>query len=366
MARMRILFLSHQAEFIYGGEVVTLAFMEELARNGVEVHFAAPPGAYAERARTVARVHEIPSRQFSRKLAALPALAAAWLRTRNRLAEICTEEKIDAVHATSLKAMVYAWPVRAQVPILWHHHDILPPKFWNDRWAGWLAQGARLILVPSAATRLALVRAGVDPGLVKVLHNGFRPGEWRVRPERDFGAPLALGYVGELSERKGVDRLPEILEACLENQPAQLTLIGDSVSDPDFGAGIRKAFGKLPAEFLGRRTDVKDLLQKIDVLLVPSRQDPLPTVIVEAGLSGVPVIAAPVGGIPEMIADGRNGFLADATDSWVACLEKLHDPEEWRKCSAGARRLAEERYDISLLTQELLGHYREVKKSADL
>ncbi|MGE3260412.1 MAG: glycosyltransferase family 4 protein [Bacteriovoracia bacterium] len=361
---MKVLFLSHQADFIYGGEICTLSFMEELSRQGVEVHFASPPGAYAERAAAFAACHEIPSIQFSRNFSLLPSLAVSWKSTESKLGKIIRREQIEVLHATSLKAMVYAWSLRRKLPVVWHHHDILPAGFWNDQWANLLAKGARLILAPSAATRLALVQSGVSPVKVKVLNNGFKVDEWQARPERK-GGELTLGFVGELSERKGVDRLPEILRACNQRMNCRLLLVGDAVSDPVFGKTIRKAFegfGK-KVEFLGRRNDVKEILQGVDVLLVPSRQDPLPTVIVEAGLSGVPVVASPVGGIAEMVTDGENGYLAAENPDWVERIHDLEDAETWRKCASGARELAVERYDIVRLAAELTDEYERLLAS---
>ncbi|MGZ3692916.1 MAG: glycosyltransferase family 4 protein [Bdellovibrionota bacterium] len=356
---MKILFLSHQAEFIYGGEVCTLAFMEELAKQGIEVHFASPAGPYAERARKISVWHEIPSRQFSRKISLLPATAIAWKQSESRLKKIIREEKIDLVHATSLKAMVYARSLGSAVPVVWHHHDILPKGFWNDGWAKFLAAGAALILAPSAATRMSLVASGINPGKVRVLHNGFPANAWTARKGRSQPDFLSLAFIGELSERKGVDLLPAIVEGCGRIVKYELLLVGDSVSDPAYGVRARELFSSFgeSVKFLGRRNDIKEILQTVDILLVPSRQDPLPTVIVEAGLSGVPVIAAPVGGIPEMITDGENGFLAEGTQNWVDRVEELRDLRKWQKCSEGARRLAEERYDIQQLAASLIATY---------
>jgi glycosyltransferase involved in cell wall biosynthesis len=355
---MKVLFLSHQAEFIYGGEVCTLAFMQELVEQGVDVHFASPRGPYSERARKIAAWHEIPSRQFGRKITMLPSFAISWKGTERRLADIIKKEKIDVLHATSLKAMVFASPLRKKLPVIWHHHDILPPGFWNDRWANLLAKAARLILVPSAATRLALLQSGVNPLKIKVLNNGFSISEWQVRPAPRL-RKLKLAFVGELSERKGVDRLPAILASCSKKADCELVLVGEAVSDPGFGKKIREEFskGKGEAIFLGLRSDVKEILQGIDILLVPSRQDPLPTVIVEAGLSGVPVLAAPVGGIPEMVHDGENGFLVEHKGDWVDRILALQEKELWEKCSQGARSLAEARYDISKLAMQLCKEY---------
>jgi glycosyltransferase involved in cell wall biosynthesis len=352
--RMKVLFLSHQADFLFGGEVCTLSYMAELKRQGVEVHFASPAGPYAERAGAIAHWHEIPSVQFSRSLIALPAFLPALLRSHIRLKKIATENRIDLLHATSLKAMVYAWPLRKLLPVLWHHHDILPDTFWNNAWARGLAKGAAQVVVPSKATKDSLLGAGLPESKVQVLHNGFQPGEWHARPARKAG-PLTLAFVGEISFRKGADRLAAILSAVRTKVAAELWIIGDSLSDPAFGAQVRAELEPLGAKFWGKRNDVKDLLQSVDVLLVPSRQDPLPTVIVEAGLSGVPVVASPSGGIPEMVKE--NGFLAADTGEYAQHILELADEEKWKRTSLAARKKSETAYDIRLLTGRLVKIY---------
>jgi glycosyltransferase involved in cell wall biosynthesis len=82
-------------------------------------------------------------------------------------------------------------------------------------------------------------------------------------------------------------------------------------------------------------------------------------VIVEAGLSGVPVVGARVGGIPEMIQNGVNGFLFDSEKEAANTIRKIRS--EWQPFSDRARSFAESRYDIRRLSTELLHHYQEVR-----
>lgn len=356
---MKTLFFSHQASFVYGGEIVTLAFARELKERGVEVHFASPAGPYHELAREAgALCHEVPSRQFSRDWRALPSLAASFRATRAALRGILRGHAIPVLHATSLKAMAYAWGLGRERPVLWHHHDILPAGLANSLWLRGLAAGSARILVPSAAARAALLGGGVGAAKVHVLHNGFRLADWRPRPPRKPGHLFRIGMVGELSRRKGSDRLAPILAALGAGPEIQVLVIGEGLSEPAFAAELKSRLASRQVRFLGRRERMKELYQEMDVLLVPSRQDPLPTVIVEAGLSGVPVVGSRVGGIPEMIVDGRNGFLFGTDEEAARAIRKAE--ADWESLSRGARSLAEERFDIAKLADELLRHYREI------
>lgn len=359
---MNVLFFSHQASYLYGGEIVTLEFMRELRAQGVSVHFASPAGPYQERARaTGARVHAVSSRQFSRKLAQLPGIARSLVSSGGELRRLVREHEIHVLHATSLKAMAYAWSVAGSAPVLWHHHDILPAGAANALWVQGLAARAARILAPSEATRRSLIEAGVPAGKAFVLRNGFRVPEWPARGPR-VGGPFRVGVVGEISPRKGTDRLEKILQELGDQQGGseriELVVIGERLSDPDFAARVKQRLATYPVRFLGRQENMKERYRELDALLVPSRQDPLPTVIVEAGLSGLPIVGARAGGIPEMITHGENGFLFDTEAE--AARELLRVRDSWASLAKASRALAERSYDVAALTQELVKHYGEI------
>jgi glycosyltransferase involved in cell wall biosynthesis len=115
-------------------------------------------------------------------------------------------------------------------------------------------------------------------------------------------------------------------------------------------------------EFLGRREDVRDILQGFDVLWVPSRQEPFGIVLIEAAFSGVPVVANPVGGIPEIVVAGSTGFLVKNTAETVAALKSLADASAWERFSRAARSRAERMFDMKPLGRKLVEVYEEILK----
>src|SRR5262249_44513685 len=78
---------------------------------------------------------------------------------------------------------------------------------------------------------------------------------------------------------------------------------------------------------LGFRSDAPDLLRAADCFLLPSTCGGLPLTVLEAQATGVPVLAAPAAGIPEVVRDGATGFLLPAGDAaaYAACVERLID-----------------------------------------
>jgi glycosyltransferase involved in cell wall biosynthesis len=80
----------------------------------------------------------------------------------------------------------------------------------------------------------------------------------------------------------------------------------------------------LPVEFAGWQDDIGAVLSNLDLLVVPSRIDSTPRVILEAFAAGVPVVAFPSGGIPEILKDGETGFLT-AADTAKALAVRIAD-----------------------------------------
>lgn len=128
-----------------------------------------------------------------------------------------------------------------------------------------------------------------------------------------------LGIVGQISPHKGHELLFEALAILAKtNRDICLRIVG--VGKLDYIQRLKS---------LGARLDISDLLDwrgftadqdsiyiGVDMVIVPSIQpDPYPTVVMEAGFRGIPVIASDIGGLPEMIVEGYNGFLFKAGDS---------------------------------------------------
>jgi glycosyltransferase involved in cell wall biosynthesis len=121
-------------------------------------------------------------------------------------------------------------------------------------------------------------------------------------------ASLRLGYLGRLVAAKGIELLLAGFVS-LPGLPAELFVGGDGA--PAYFSTLRRRFRDRRLHFLGR-VEAATFFSRIDVLIVPSlRFDTLPNVVIESGAYRVPVIGARVGGIPELIRDGKNGFVMD-------------------------------------------------------
>lgn len=115
------------------------------------------------------------------------------------------------------------------------------------------------------------------------------------------------------------------------------------------------------AAFLGEVPDAaRTLIPELDVLILPSEREGIPMVILEALAAGVPVIATAVGGIPELIVSGVNGFLVDPSAEAIGnrISELWRQPVILREMRSAARQSAEQRFSIASCSRRYLEEYR--------
>lgn len=163
-----------------------------------------------------------------------------------------------------------------------------------------------------------------DVGVRKVINNA-RP--FSGAPRRDYpSTATTFGFIGTVAEWKGIRQLLDAFRsvASLAGMPA-LRLLVAGEGDPAYVADLRAAYASDRIEFLGRMNPAA-FYARIDVSVVPSIwHDPLPGVVFESLLFGVPVIGARRGGIPEMITDRVNGLLydPDAPDALASAIAAM-------------------------------------------
>jgi glycosyltransferase involved in cell wall biosynthesis len=151
-------------------------------------------------------------------------------------------------------------------------------------------------------------------------------------PEPRAQGPLEVVFVGRLAPEKCVD---DLLEAVARVPEARLTIVGDG---PKRGALEARSYelglvGRVAwCGYVPWGPRLLEILRRSSVLALPSATEGLPLVIVEAMSQGVPVLATRVGGIPELVEEGRSGLLVDVhrPDQLAAALEILaRDSQRW-------------------------------------
>jgi len=172
----------------------------------------------------------------------------------------------------------------------------------------------------------------------------------------------ALGFLGRLVGVKNPLLLLDVL-AALRAEPYRLVVIGDGPLLDE----MRKRAAALAlsdrVEFVGSlpRAQALERLRSVDVLLMPSLWEGMPLAALEAMAMGVPVVANAVGGLPEIIDDGRSGVLIEGGDPgrYAAAVRRLNaDPARRAGIVARAREVVAERFAWAAAQEAYLDLYR--------
>jgi teichuronic acid biosynthesis glycosyltransferase TuaC len=277
----------------------------------------------------------------------------------------------ELVHGHSAIEGIAAWRLAARVGLpfvlTFHGSDINTwPERRPDRRDDLVAaiRNASLVIAVSEALA-ARVRdlAGVEP---LALPLGSDHADIAAQRLDRAAARRALGieqnrvvalFVGHLLEAKGARVFADAVLAVRE--PFLGVLVGGGpeagyAADRPGAAGMLRYTGQLAHD------DVIRYMSAADVLVLPSHSEGLPTVVVEAGSLGLPVIATAVGGLPELLGDGR-GVLLEAPDpAEVASAMRALAADPGAAAAMGARLQAQVRvaYDVDTNAARLLAGYR--------
>jgi len=284
--------------------------------------------------------------------------------------------KPDIIHASSPGIMVFGALIIAKllcVPLVMSYHTHVPiyiPRYtfsWlvKPMWLviKFLHRAADLTLVPSvaigrdlqaarvtAANKIRLWNKGVDS---ESFHPRFRNQEMRSRlTNGEPDKPLII-YVGRLGVEKSLDFHKRVMDRL---QGARIAFIGDGPFRPE----LEEMFSGMPAVFTGtlQGEELSQAYASGDVFVMPSESETLGFVVLEAMSSGVPVVAARAGGIPDIIPEDLEGkisylYTPGDLDDCVDKVESLLSCEELRETMGKAARKEMEKFGWKAATRKI-------------
>lgn len=200
-------------------------------------------------------------------------------------------------------------------------------------------RGARAVIAVSRDTQRRLLAAGSPPTRTHVVINALAaPEAAALRAVADarwqatrVDGPVRIGFLGRLSREKGTNELVEVAQALhAGGTSARVTVGGDGPERAWMTESSQPLVDQGFLTFQGEVRDVARFLGEIDVLLMPSHNEGLPYVLLEAMAAGSAVVAFDVGGIPEVVSDSSLGILVRRRDvvGLVAALTRLSDDRE--------------------------------------
>ncbi len=168
-----------------------------------------------------------------------------------------------------------------------------------------------LVLANSNATKTMLeLRHSIPSKKIQVIYNGIKPISCSGGKKLEGKKMFRIGYIGRFDTPKGIHVIIDSMKY-LSKEPIELILAGDGILKQYM---IKRAKGNEKIQFIGRVGKPENFYQMIDLLIVPSIREPFGNVCVEAGFCKIPVLAANIDGLPEIIENGLSGELITPTD----------------------------------------------------
>jgi glycosyltransferase involved in cell wall biosynthesis len=265
----------------------------------------------------------------------------------------------------------YGFLAATKTPLVITEHD--PFKLTDIK--GWLKnklikKAKTIITVSKAASELVLSQDHSVANRLVVIPNGIDIEEWREESKlsdrnefrsvhfRASPRDKVIICVGELHDRKGQKYLIEAYKKLVAEFPeTKLVFVGDGPRKRYYEK-LSRALSK-NILFLGHKRNIAETMAASDIFVLPSIREAFGLVILEASISGVPIIATRVGGIPEIIEDGKTGLLVTPgnADELAESIKKLlMDPvlaANLKKEAASRTEMAFNAHEMAKRTEEV-------------
>jgi glycosyltransferase involved in cell wall biosynthesis len=282
-----------------------------------------------------------------------------------RLFQALSRQRFDLVHSHGYFADTIAAPATRLlgIPHVATCHGYINTsialKIYNRLDLAALANCQKIIAVSNGIQQY-LVQRGLNPFKIDVIPNAVPTfsTQWLNAQRTKARSALAIhdqqfvmGYVGRLSIEKGIHHLIEALSIVRSqsNNSFHLFIIGDGPERSRLQEMSKKYSLNQHITFTGFQQEVSRYLNALDILVLPSLTEGTPMALLEAMSLGVPTVATRVGGVPDIVSDGVDGFLVrpgNAGHLAERILSLLESPESLKHASSSAKMKIQQHYDV--------------------
>ena len=317
-------------------------------------------------------------RQAGAIVKVIPESQNSFLQILHKAVPFVRRQQVQVLHSHRYKEnlLSHLLALRCRVPVIVRTKHGMPEPFkgWSslrqffnqqlDRWTGRFAADAIIGVSHEMEAQLRLeygfrkvftIRNGIDA--VNVVSRFSRE-----QAKAHIGCTLApvIGIVGRLEPVKRVDLFLAMAKIVNGAVPGvQFVVAGDGALRQSLLSSARQSGFEDHVRFLGHREDIHDVLRALDVLVMCSDHEGLPMVLLEALWLGVPVVARAVGGIREIVENGRNGLTVSSSDPGDlarACLRLLCDHRSGESLCRGAAEDIQREFSMERNAESILDH----------
>lgn len=245
----------------------------------------------------------------------------------------------------------------------------------RNRWHGWWDRRTNFLVEKNVCVSRGVATfmeqtVGLDPRKTVVIPNAVDGARFEQVTPADltpFGIPAGspvLITIGRLEHQKGVDMLLAAVPEITSRFPdVQFLIVGDGPDRSVLEQQARRLNVTGRVHFLGRRDDVPALLAASTALVLPSRWEGMPNVVLEAMAAGKPIVASEVEGTAELVSSGINGWLVAPEQPQLlaeAIGGLLSDPEAVHRMGRESQSIYRERFTIDHFVESHVGLFREI------
>ncbi len=358
---------------IAGGETWFLNYVDGLNYSDIEPVLLCPDGTFADAARAKG-IQVIPyTFRFSdlSSQGVLQYFLFGLFRIRDSIiiGRMIKRLNVSLVHSINTNGHVITSLVRTifSKKVIWHiHHDhqkVLYRFFKPDY----------MVFVANFRQKILNTVALEHKRKHCVLYNGINSSHFDSDNSKKQ-PPIHIGYVSRLLPDKGIETFLDSASLILNNySDVKFCIYGEEIYDDvrkgSYTGTLRRKINVLG---LGQAVSMKGFVfpqntiyDSIDIFVMPSHRigESCPMVILESWLAGVPVIATNVGGIPELIVDGKTGYLIPPKDPQAiadAVNYVIEHPDEVKNVVDNAKKLVREKFDYRKNARQFVQLYREM------
>ena len=255
----------------------------------------------------------------------------------------------------------------ASVPVVYTEHNLLERYHWLTRSANtktWRMQN--WVIAVSNEVLASIEQSELNSVPVRVIQNGVNVNSFSkdrsngIRVRKRWGIPAHAPVVGTIAvftvKKKLDDWLRGACEVHEEHPEVHFLIVGDGPLRSELESlAVSLGIGKI-VRFVGLQEDVKPYLAAMDVYLMSSQFEGLPIALLEAMAMELPVVVTAVGGIPEVVREGKTGFLVPTgrPKELAKLVRKLLEDADMRQSMGQAgRKLVVENFNMERMVREL-------------
>lgn len=361
----KILYLNH-VSYIGGAEIALLDLLRYMDKN------TCTPVAFVPEGELTNRIH-----QLNIRCVRIPVLDGLnrytlphFIKALPQLALRISKENPDLLHANTNFMSQYSGVLSklTGIPAVGHIQDI-EPLGRMGRWT--VRQNTKLIALSKAVKDYLLEEQVPEQQIVRVYHgvdlHQYQPVS---TPSSSGSHPVIIGLVGQIGERKGHRYFLEAAKRIVQHHPdVNFWIVGKEPTHSKerytelLYQYVEDNQLKQHMKFWGFRTDIPEILGRLDILVLASLQEPFGKIVIEAMAMQKPVVASRVGGVPEIVVDGKTGFLVPPGNSdalYYALEQLLSDREKRENMGREGRKRVEQYFSLETTVRETERVYEDI------